>query len=203
MSVADRDAELAAAEFVSAAEMPATAFSVAVGKVITWLGETASWLWLVLVLVIVVQVALRYVLGIGSIALEELQWHIYGVGFLFGLGFCLQADRHVRIDVLAEQWSLRTKAWIELLGLTVFLLPFVVAIVYESSKFAITSWQFGEISQAPGGLPYRWIIKGVIPLGFTLLGLAALARMSRCTATLFGFPTPVANDGSASPDRRH
>ncbi len=180
-----------AAGYDPAAELPMTRFSLVIGSFVRWLGETASWLWLVLVLVIVFQVALRYVFAQGSIMLEELQWHIYGVAFLLGLGFCLQADRHVRIDVLAEQWSLRTKAWIELVGLGLFLLPFVSAVIYESAKFAYTSWQFGEVSPAPGGLAYRWIIKGFIPIAFFVLGLAALARLSRCTALLFGLPRPV------------
>ena len=176
------------------ATLPATAFSLAIDRIVRWLGEKASWLWLVLVLVIVVQVAQRYVFGRDSIALEELQWHIYGVAFLLGLGFCLQVDRHVRIDVLAEQWSLRTKAWIELIGLVVFLLPFVIAVTYEATKLVHTSWQFGEISPAPGGLPYRWIIKAFIPLGFFVLGIAGLSRLSRCTAYLFGFPRPIPRD---------
>lgn len=178
----------------AAAGLPATAFSLAVDRTVCWLGERASWLWLVLVLVIVFQVAQRYLFGQGSIALEELEWHIYGVAFLLGLGFCLQADRHVRIDVFAEQWSPRTRAWIELVGLVVFLLPFVIAVTYESTVFAYTSWQFGEVSPAPGGLPYRWIIKAFIPLGFLLLGMAGLSRLSRCTAYLFGVPRPIFRD---------
>lgn len=192
MSSSKPEALAEAAGYVPAAELPTTRFSVAIGSFVHWLGATASWLWLALVLVIVFQVTLRYVFGQGSIMLEELQWHIYGVAFLLGLGFCLQADRHVRIDVLAEQWSLRTKAWVELAGLGAFLLPFVIAVTYKSAKFTYTSWQFGEISPAPGGLPYRWIIKGFIPIGFFILGLAAAARLSRCTALLFGFPRPLA-----------
>lgn len=192
MSYSEPEVLSEAAGYTPAAELPMTRFSLAIGSFVRWLGETASWLWLVLVLVIVFQVALRYVFAQGSIMLEELQWHIYGVAFLLGLGFCLQADRHVRIDVLAEQWSLRTKAWVELVGLAVFLLPFVIAVIYESAKFATVSWQFGEVSPAPGGLPYRWIIKSFIPIGFSLLGLAALARLSRCTALLFGHPRPIA-----------
>jgi TRAP-type mannitol/chloroaromatic compound transport system permease small subunit len=194
MGNSERDAAVEAAGYEPAAELPATAFSLAVDRTIRWLGEQASWLWLVLVLVIVFQVAQRYVFGQGSIALEELQWHIYGVAFLLGLGFCLQADRHVRIDVLAEQWSLRTKAWIELTGLAVFLLPFVIAVIYESAKFVYTAWLLGEISSAPGGLPYRWIIKAFIPLGFLLLAIAGLSRLSRCTACLFGIPRPIFRD---------
>jgi TRAP-type mannitol/chloroaromatic compound transport system permease small subunit len=171
--------------------LPHTAFSRAVDRVVTVVGEAASWLWLVLMLVIIVQVAMRYVFGQGSILLEELQWHIYGVGFLLALGFCTKVDRHVRIDVVAEHWSLRTRSRIELLGILLFLLPFCGAVLLESSKLAYTAWQLNEISAAPGGLGMRWAIKAMVPVGFVLLTLAALARASRCAALLLGCPKPI------------
>jgi len=171
--------------------LPLTAFSRRIDAVIGWIGEQSAWLWLVLVLIIVIQVLMRYLLGQGSIMFEELQWHIYGVAFLLGLSYCLQTDRHVRIDVFAEHWSLRTRAWIELLGLIFFLLPFVAAVILESFNLARHSWQLNEISPAPGGLPYRWVMKSFIVIGFILLILAALSRLSRCTALLFGFPRPL------------
>ena len=166
--------------------LPHTAFSKVVDRLIGWIGEQASWLWLLLCLVIIFQVAMRYVLGRGSIMLEELQWHIYGVGYLLGIGFCLQFDRHVRIDVLAEHWRPRTRAWIELAGICVFLLPFCGAVILEGTKLAITAFELNEVSAAPGGLPYRWIIKSFVPLGFVLVALAALSRATRCAALLFG-----------------
>lgn len=168
--------------------LPHTAFSRVVDAVVTRIGEAAAWLWLVLVLVIIVQVAMRYVFGQGSIIFEELQWHIYGVGYLLALAFCTKVDRHVRIDVMAEHFRPRTRGWIELVGIVVFLLPFCAAVIIESTKLAYTAWQLHEISAAPGGLPMRWAIKAAIPLGFLLLTLAALARASRCTALLLGFP---------------
>lgn len=172
----------------AAAQLPHTAFSRAVGRVVSAVGEVASWLWLLLVAVIVVQVTMRYVFGQGSIMLEELQWHVYGVGFLLALSFCTMADRNVRIDVLAERWSLRTRSMIEAAGLLLFLLPFCAAVILETVKLAHTAWELGEISAAPGGLSHRWLIKAAIPLGFGFLTLAALARLSRCTALLFGVP---------------
>ncbi len=92
----------------------------------------AAFLWVLLVLVIVFVVTLRCVFGLGSIMLEEIQWHIYGVGFVLAPSYALVADRHVRIDVLAERLPLRGRAWIELVGLVVFLIPFCVAVILEA-----------------------------------------------------------------------
>ncbi|MGL4813055.1 MAG: TRAP transporter small permease subunit, partial [Beijerinckiaceae bacterium] len=79
--------------------LPTTAFSRGVDKVITWFGEAASWLWTALMLLIVAQVVLRYVFSIGSIKMEEMQWHLFAIGFMLGLAFTEIAERHVRIDV--------------------------------------------------------------------------------------------------------
>jgi TRAP-type mannitol/chloroaromatic compound transport system permease small subunit len=176
---------------VATDSLPHTSVSAVIDPVIRWIGLTASWLWLVLVLVIIFQVGQRYLFGVGSIAMEELQWHIYGVAYLLGLGFCLQVDRNVRIDALSERWSMRTRTWIETAGLLLFLLPFTVAVIIEAWELARVSWTLNEISQAPGGLPYRWAIKGAIVVGFVLLSLAAFSRLTRCTAYLFGVPKPL------------
>lgn len=189
MHVLTKDAEpKAAGHGPAAAGLPHTAFSTAVDRIVRAVGEAASWLWLALVLVIVFQVGMRYIFGRGSILLEELQWHIYGVAYLLALGFCLQVDRHVRIDVLAERWSLRTRTIVEVIGILIFMLPFCTAVIVESVKLAHTAWLLNETSAAPGGLSHRWAIKAAIPAGFVILTLATLARLSRCTALLFGFP---------------
>jgi TRAP-type mannitol/chloroaromatic compound transport system permease small subunit len=177
-----------------AGALPETMVSRVIGRFITTIGDGASWLWLVLVLVIIGQVLLRYVFGQGSILLEELQWHIYGIGFLLGIGYCLQADRHVRIDVVAERFSPRTRAAIEVAGILIFLLPFAIGVTIEGGKLAYTAWHLSETSASPGGLPYRWVIKAFIPLGFALIALAAFARLTRCAALLFGFPKPILRD---------
>jgi TRAP-type mannitol/chloroaromatic compound transport system permease small subunit len=151
----------------------------------------ASWVWAVLVLVIVFNVVQRYVFGIGAIWLEEVQWHIYGVGFIIGLSYAVTADRHVRVDVLAERWGARTKAWVEFFGIAVLLLPFIIAILAAGVPFVETSYAHNERSSAPGGLPFRWVIKSFILWGFGLLFIAALARLLRCMALLFGWPKPI------------
>lgn len=186
------DADASAAGHAPAAEgLPHTALSLATDRLVRFIGEKASWLWLALVVVIVFQVAMRYLLGRGSIMLEELQWHIYGVAYLLGIGYCLQMDRHVRIDVLAERWSLRTRSGIEAVGIVLLLLPFCIGVMIEGTRLAYQAYLLHEISAAPGGLPYRWVIKAFIPAGFILVTLAALSRLTRCMALLFGFPRPT------------
>ncbi|MGL4239145.1 MAG: TRAP transporter small permease subunit [Aestuariivirga sp.] len=146
---------------------------------ITWFGEAASWLWTALMLLIVAQVVLRYVFSIGSIKMEEMQWHLFAIGFMLGLAFTEIAERHVRIDVAAEHWPQRRRLWVELFGILIFLLPMCAIILWFAIPFVMTSWQLSEVSAAPDGLPFRWALKSFIITSFVLLGLAGLSRLSR------------------------
>jgi TRAP-type mannitol/chloroaromatic compound transport system permease small subunit len=171
--------------------LPRTRVSNALDTFVRWIGRMTAWLWVLLVLVIVLQVVLRYAFNMGSIQLEELQWHIYAVGFILGLSYCLVEDRHVRVDVVAERLHPKTRAWIEFLGLSLLLLPFLVTILIQSVPYIWSSYIQSESSAAPGGLPYRWLLKSFMFWGFLLLVMAALARFLRCTAYIFGLPRPI------------
>ena len=172
-------------------EFPTTWLSRVLDAVISAIGKSASWLWIVVTGVIIYAVVGRYAFGMGSVTLEEVQWHLAGAGWLLGLGYTLVTDDHVRVDVIHERLSLKGQAWIELFGLVFLLLPFLVLAVYEMIPYAVSSWEQGETSQAPAGLPYRWILKGVLALSFGLLIVAALSRLLKVTALLFGFPKPI------------
>ena len=172
-------------------EFPTTWLSQVVDGVISAIGKGASWLWVVITGVIIYAVVGRYAFGSGSVTLEEVQWHLAGAGWLLGLAYTLVVDGHVRVDVIHERLSLRGQGWIELFGLVFLLLPFLGLAVYEMFPYAYSSWQQGETSQAPAGLPYRWVLKGVLALSFVLLILAALSRLLKVTALLFGFPNPI------------
>lgn len=168
-----------------ALKLPQTRLSRAVDPWLVRIGHWSSWLWLALVVIIVVNVILRYAFGEGRIEFEEIQWHIYATGFLLGLGYALQADAHIRVDVLHERFPPTLKAWIELYGLLLLVLPFIAVVLIYSLPFVRASFEFGEVSASPGGLPYRWAIKAVLPAGFALLLLAALSRLSRVWTFLF------------------
>ncbi|HEY0857235.1 MAG TPA: TRAP transporter small permease subunit [Albitalea sp.] len=164
--------------------LPTTALSRGIDRLLAFTGELASALWTVLVVVIVVQVVARYAFGTGSIMMEELQWHLYAVGFMLGLGFTEMRERNVRIDVLAERWSQRTRLKVELFGLVALLLSFVIVVLWFALPFVATSWQLSEVSAAPGGLPYRWFLKSFLVTGFGLLALGAVGRITRVWAAL-------------------
>ena len=165
--------------------LPETTFSRAIDGFLENMGRRISWLWLVLLIVIVVNVVLRYWFDEGHIELEELQWHLYSIGFLLGLSYTYQANAHVRVDVVLVKLSPRFQAWLEWYGILLALLPFIVLIIWYGIPFVMLSYNLSEISQAPGGLPYRWIIKAFLPLSFVLLLLAAFARLNRLYIFLF------------------
>ena len=164
--------------------LPVTRLSRGIDAVIVWIGETSSWIWTILMLLIVYQVAQRYIFGLGSIKFEEAQWHLFAIGFMLGIPFTEVAERHVRIDVLAEHWPLRRRLWVELFGLLVFLIPFSLFAAWWAVPYVLSSWQVGEISSAPDGLPYRYVLKAFIVATFVLLAAAGVSRLSRVVAAL-------------------
>ena len=135
-------------------------------------------------LLIIYQVVQRYVFGLGSIKMEEMQWHLFAVGFMLGIPFTEIAERHVRIDVVAEHWPLRRRIWIELIGIVVLLIPFAAFVAWWSVPYVLHSWEVNEISSAPDGLPYRYVIKAFITATFLLLIAAGVSRLSRVLAAL-------------------
>ena len=179
------------ADFQHHTELPTTRLSRVLDRLLGRVGEAFSWLWLAVIGVILVSVISRYVFSEGSVTMEEIQWHISSMVWLVGLSYAFIHDSHVRVDVIHERLSLRKQVWIELLGLLVLALPFLVIGVYMGWPYFHESWLQGEVSQSPAGLPYRWLIKFFMPLAFALLVIAAFSRLLKCTAYLFGRPQPL------------
>jgi TRAP-type mannitol/chloroaromatic compound transport system permease small subunit len=164
--------------------LPHTALSRRFDAVINLVGEASAAIWTVLMLLIVYQVVQRYVFGLGSIKMEEMQWHLYGVGFMLAIPFAEIRQRHVRIDALAEHWPLRRRLWVEVFGIVVFLLPFSLFVLIWSVPYATQSLAMNEISSAPDGLPYRYVLKAFMVATFVLLAMAGVSRLSRVIAAL-------------------
>ena len=165
--------------------LPHTKFSKLTDHYLLRIGETLSWVWLVLMIIIFLNVVLRYGFSLGRIELEELQWHLYSIGFLFGLSYTYVSDKHIRVDVFHERFSPQLKAWVELYGNLLFLLPFLAMIIIYSIPFISSSYNLSEISPSPGGLPLRWLIKSSLLLGFCFLLLSVISRISRIWSYLF------------------
>lgn len=169
-------------------ELPDTKLSLLIDNFVLRIGGFVSWGWIVLMMVIVTNVTLRYLFGEGRIEFEEIQWHIYAVGFMVGLSYCMEADDHVRVDVLHDRFSLKAQAWVEIFGLMFLLFPFIILVLIYAIPFVESSYAINEVSDAPAGLPYRWAIKSALIIGFGLLGLATFARLLKATALVLGFP---------------
>ena len=157
---------------------------------VTSVGEVFNWIWVVLVAVIILNVILRYVFKSGMIELEELQWHLYCIGWLVGLSSTYIVDSHVRVDVLSERLHYRKKLWFELFGILILFLPFVILVLYYAVPFFELSWATSERSTSANGLPARWFVKGFLVISFFLLLISGLSRITRVIATLrFGLET--------------
>ncbi|MEP1097754.1 MAG: TRAP transporter small permease subunit [Cyclobacteriaceae bacterium] len=142
-----------------------------IDKIVKQVGTLVSWLTLLLVVVIVIDVALRYLFNTTSAASFELEWHLFAAIFLLGAAYTLQQDKHVRVDVFYHRFSDKTRAWVNLTGTVLLLLPFCTVAFWESLSFVENSYAVRETSPDPGGLPARYVIKAAIPAGFFLLGL--------------------------------
>ncbi len=187
----DTEAHSLVADFQHHTELPTTRASWLLDRCLARVGQAFSWLWLILIAAILVSVIARYVFSEGSVMMEEIQWHISSVVWLVGLSYAFVYDSHVRVDVIHEQLGLRKQVWIELLGLLLLALPFLVIGLYMGVPYFYDSWLKGEVAQSPAGLPYRWAMKFFIPLAFALLTVAALSRLLKCTALLFRWPRPL------------
>ncbi|MBO9475242.1 TRAP transporter large permease subunit [Shimia sp. R10_1] len=132
---------------------------------------------LLLIAAIVSQVVMRYAFNLNFPKLDELQWHFYGLVTMFGVSYALVTDSHVRVDLFHMQLSRRAQRIIEVLGILVLLSPFVYLMIDQGYDYFYESFRVDEGSSSATGLPNLWIFKSVIPLSFTLLGLAAVARL--------------------------
>ncbi|MFY0676221.1 MAG: TRAP transporter small permease subunit [Neptuniibacter sp.] len=151
----------------------------AIDKFIQRVGLTIAWAYVVLVLVIMLQVILRKGFASGMIALEELQWHLYSIGVMFGLSYAQTTNAHIRVDLFYSRLRAKTKRIIEVISIPTMVMPFIIIIFLQGIDFTYESYRVNESSEAASGLPYRWLIKGVIPVSFALLALAVISRFIR------------------------
>jgi tripartite ATP-independent transporter DctM subunit len=141
------------------------------------IGFIASILSILLAILIGYDTTMRYLFSEGSIALQEVEWHIFDIVFLLGLSYALQYDKHVRVDIFFVKYSSQTRAIIQILSMTFLLIPFSLFFIQGSLDMTIQSFLQNEVSSDPGGLRYRFIIKGILLLSFILLIFQAISEM--------------------------
>jgi TRAP-type mannitol/chloroaromatic compound transport system permease small subunit len=143
-------------------------------------GRWASWLAVLLVAVTTYDVVMRYLFRISFVFVQELEWHLFAVMFLIGAGYTHLRNDHVRVDIIYARLGTRTKAWIDLVGSLVFLFPTAFLLIWTSIPWVAASAAVLEGSPDPGGIPGRFVLKAVLPLGFFLVGLQGISETLKC-----------------------
>ena len=145
-------------------------------RLIDLVGRATSWLALAIVLLMATNVVLRYLFSVGSVWAQELEWHLLAPLILFVIAWGLQQGEHVRVDVVYTRFSARAKERVNLLA-AALCLAIAVIVILLSLKYVQQSYVIDEKSADPGGLPHRWILKSLIPVGFALLALQSVAEI--------------------------
>ena len=158
----------------------------ALSRFVAFIGKAGAWASVIMILVILTDVVLRRYFVIGSAKLQELEWHLHGILFLTTLGYGYLEGAHVRIELFRDKWSQKTKAWVELLGILLFLLPFTLFAIKFSVDYAAMAFANQEVSASMTGLGLRWVIKSFMALGLTLLTFAGIAEALYLVLYLFG-----------------
>ncbi len=140
-------------------------------------GALASVLVVLLALLVTYNAVMRYLFSAGSIALQEVEWHLYDVVFLLGISYALQHDKHVRVDIFYERYSSDTKALVEILSMLLLVIPFSLLLISNAADMTMQSYLQHEISSDPGGLTHRYLIKGMIVVAFVLLIMQAISEL--------------------------
>ena len=147
------------------------------------IGAAIRWLVLIMVLVGAFNALARWLTRYTSVSLSsnaylDLQWYMFSLIFLLGAAYGLNHDVHVRVDVLYSRLSKKARAWIDLAGTVLFLLPFSAVMLWVSWPAVANSWSIREVSPDPGGLA-RYPIKAVIIISFALLLLQGLSQLAK------------------------
>ena len=148
-----------------------------IDKTTKYIGDILALLSLALAFLITYDAFMRYIFSEGSIALQELEWHIFDIIFLLGLSYALKHKKHVRVDIFFVHFKREIKSIIEIVSILFLLLPFSLFLIFGSYEMTIQSFLQNEISSDPGGLKYRFLIKGVALLGFILLALQGVSEI--------------------------
>lgn len=157
------------------------------------IGRVIMWLILAAVLISAGNAIARKALQIGSNAFLEMQWYLFSGVFLLGAGYAFLKNIHVRIDFLSSRLSERTRSWIDVVGILVFLTPLCWMLIQMSWPLFVKAWQSGEMSQNASGL-IRWPVYLLLPLGMSLLMLQGASELIKRLAFLRGLiPDPLAH----------
>ena len=176
------------------------ALSKRIDRMSEFLGRWVAWLVLAAVLISAGNAITRKAFNLSSNAFLEIQWYLFAAVFLLAAGYTLMRQEHVKIDVVSGRFSKRTQIYIDLVGLCLFLLPFVFTIIRLSMPLVINAFVTNEMSSNAGGL-IRWPVFAMLPLGMLLLGIQAISEIIKRVAFLQGLvPDPTRKHAGKTPE---
>jgi TRAP-type mannitol/chloroaromatic compound transport system permease small subunit len=164
------------------------------------IGHTVRWLVLAAVLISAGNAVMRKAFNMSSNAYLEIQWYLFAAVFMLAAGYTMMRQEHVRIDVISGRFSKRTQIWIDIVGICVFLFPFIFMIIKLAMPLVIGAYVSKEMSSNSGGL-IRWPVFALLPAGLLLLGMQGLSELIKRVAFLQGLvPDPTQKQGIKTPE---
>jgi TRAP-type mannitol/chloroaromatic compound transport system permease small subunit len=159
-------------------------------------GRGVSWLTVVMVVVVFGDVISRYALRVTYVAVQELEWYLFGTLYLLAAGYTLLFDEHVRVDIVYSKLPPRRKAWFDFVLFWIFFFPSCLLVIYTAWPFVRNSWAVWEGSPDPGGIPGRWALKSMIIVGFVFLLLQGVSQAIKAFYVAMGWeePAPVVHE---------
>jgi TRAP-type mannitol/chloroaromatic compound transport system permease small subunit len=154
-------------------------------------GSAIAWLTLGTVLTCFAVVVMRYVFNVGYTWMQELYVWQHAIVFMIGAGYTALIRGHVSVDVLYVKAAARRKAWIDIIGTVVFLIPWLIILAYTTAPLILSSWSIGENSSQPNGMPAVYLLKSVIWVFCAVVGLQGLALIARRILFLRGHDIDV------------
>lgn len=151
------------------------------------IGTITAFAMVLMILNVSYDVIMRYFFRSGSIAMQEMEWHLFSVIILLGISYTLKEDGHVRVDLIYDQFTPKRKALINMVGVVAFIFPIALLVGLSSINNAHEAFLSNEMSGDPGGLPYRWIVKALIPLSFLLLIITSIGFFIKNLNVFKGF----------------
>ncbi|MEC9206203.1 MAG: TRAP transporter small permease subunit [Pseudomonadota bacterium] len=141
------------------------------------IGHGTSYIVVIMVFLVIITLFLRYVLNIGSVALQESIMYLHAIFFMIGISFAIKENAHVKIDILSNKFDSKQKSMVFILGVIFFMIPFSLFTIFISTDMVFNSWQIMEQSGEAGGLNFVYILKSIIPLAGILILLQSISEL--------------------------
>ena len=145
-------------------------------SIVTIITTKTAWINMLVMFTILVQVTLRYGFHAGEAWVDEFIWHLYAF-FMFGLSYAITTDSHIRVDIVHMKFTRKKQRIIEVLGIVFLIMPFTIIIFDHSVGWVHHSFMANEFSENTTGLPYRWVVKSLLPISLVLIFIASLSEL--------------------------